>query len=113
MFSRKNRLAKDRDVQRVVKAGRAFFDPRFTIKALRQPEHTRITVVVSTKVSKSAVRRNRIKRVLREYLRKQVPHLVPADYMIIVRPKVALFTAAQLLASIEGALLRNKLLRKS
>jgi ribonuclease P protein component len=111
MFSKKNRLAKDRDVQRVMRQGRSFFDQSFTIKGLQGVPTSRFTVVVSTKVSKSAVRRNRIKRVVREYLRLHMADMPVADYMVIARAKVAGFTNAELLASIEGALLRNKLLK--
>lgn len=113
MFAQENRLAKDRDVQAVFRAGRTFFDPQITIKSLRRPGATtaRFTVVVSTKVSKLAVRRNRIKRVVREFLRLHISALGPADFMIIVRPSVARFTPAELRGSIERVLRKSGLLK--
>lgn len=113
MFAKQNRLAKDRDVQTAYRAGRTFFTPQFTIKFLKARETTslpRFTVVVSTKVAKQAVKRNRIKRVLREYLRLHVDIVQRGDYMIVVRPAAALLSPAELRGFLEGGLKRNRLL---
>mgnify|MGYP000505849831 CR=1 FL=1 len=113
MFAKQNRLAKDRDVQTAYRAGRTFFTPQFTIKYLktRDVSHaSRFTVVVSTKVAKQAVRRNRIKRVVREFLRVRVEGLLPGDYMFIARPVTNKATPVELRAAVEEGLERNKLL---
>ena len=64
MFAKKHRLAKTTDVKKAFAQGRAFFNPFFTIKFLTHTirAEPRFTVVVSTKVSKRAVPRNRIKK---------------------------------------------------
>jgi ribonuclease P protein component len=113
MFAKRNRLAKDRDVQMVYKRGRSIFTPFFTIKLLpsaRSEVPARFTVVVSTKVAKHAVRRNRIKRVIREVIRRNLSLIRPGDYMIVVKPAIVQFTHAELSDTIQKAFQKNKLL---
>lgn len=102
MFSKKHRLAKTKDVKTTFARGRGFFYPHFNIKynksGLLAP---RFTVVVSTKVSKKAVSRNRIKRILREVIRLRLLEFSIGDYAIIVKPQ------AMKLSPVE---LRNKFL---
>ncbi len=87
MLSKPHRLAKTRDVKMAFARGRGFFNPLYTVKFLRNPlSQSRFTVVVSTKVSKKAVVRNRIKRVLREFIRLNLKSFVQGDYAIIVKP---------------------------
>lgn len=83
------RLRLDRDFKRVY-AGRQRVDVGFlTIYALRNAlAHTRLGVSLPRKVG-TAVRRNRIKRLLREGFRlwqKQLP--TSLDVVIVVRPHV-------------------------
>lgn len=113
MFAKQNRLAKDRDVQTAYRAGRTFFTPQFTIKFLKTREVTlpsRFTVVVSTKVAKQAVKRNRMKRIVREFLRTHLSGLLAGDYMFIVRPGASKATSNELRTALEEGLVRNKLL---
>ena len=99
------------DVQKVFAKGRAFFNPLFTLKFLKNPSDSRrFTVVVSTKVSKSAVRRNRIKRVLREYIRLNLPQLSPGDYAVVVKPAAAGKEAEEWRLSLEGLFKRSRLM---
>lgn len=87
MFSKKHRLAKSSDIQRVFAQGRSFYNPFFTIRFKKASVHPiRFTVVVSTKVSKKAVERNRIKRVIRHFTRERVAAFTPGDYAILVKP---------------------------
>lgn len=90
MLKKQLRLAKTQDVQKVFAHGRAFFNPFFTVRFKPSNlEASRFTVVVSTKVSKKAVQRNRIKRVLREFLRLNISKFKLGDYAVIVKPKAA------------------------
>lgn len=112
MFAKQNRLAKDRDVQTAYRAGRTFFTPQFTIKYVKTREAnkpSRFTIVVSTKVAKQAVKRNRIKRIIREYIRVRIQYIYSGDYMFIVRPGVVRLTPPELRDALEEALKRNKL----
>jgi ribonuclease P protein component len=89
MLKKKHRLGKTSDVQRAFKQGRAFFNPLFTIRFLAGSGKSRFTVVVSTKVAKQAVRRNRLKRLIREVIRLNLEKFKSGDYAIMVKPAAA------------------------
>ena len=61
----------------------------------------RLGLAVSRKVSKSAVGRNRIKRVAREYFRRRREHLPAVDIVVMARPAAAQADNRQLVASLE------------
>jgi ribonuclease P protein component len=89
MLHKSNRLAKATDIAAAFARGRSFFNPFFTIKFLSQPSVKRFTVVVSTKVFKSAVKRNRLKRIVREYIRKNMGQFKNGSYLIMAKPKIS------------------------
>lgn len=89
MLKKVNRLAKDKDIQTTFVRGRAFFNHFFTIKFLPGSQENKFAVVVSTKVFKKANQRNRLKRLIREYLRKNLAVLKKGRYMIMAKPKIA------------------------
>lgn len=88
MLNKKNRLAKDREIKRVFARGRVFLNSAAALKFLRLPGETesRFAIVVSTKVSKKAARRNRLKRLVREELRRKIKFLPKGDYALSLRP---------------------------
>ena len=107
MFSKQHRLGKTTDVQRVFAQGRAFFNPVFTIKFLAKPgQLARFTVVASAKVSKSAVRRNRLKRLVREFIQTRMEKFKPGDYAVVLKPAAARRDEKQLIISL-GELCKN------
>jgi len=88
MFSSKNRLRKKNDIDNVFKKGKTaagnFVFLRFANNNLNE---NRFAFVVSLKVSKKSVLRNRIKRQLREIIKKINLELKPGfDFLIIARP---------------------------
>jgi ribonuclease P protein component len=89
MLKKVNRLAKAKDIAAAFSRGRTFFNPFFTIKFFSRAPQKLFTVVVSTKVFKSAVKRNRLKRILREYVRKNLAQFKSGSYMVIAKPKVS------------------------
>lgn len=89
MLKKVNRLAKAKDIQKAFVRGRSFFSPFFSIKFLAGAAAPRFTVVVSTKVFKRAHDRNRLKRIIREYLRKNLGNFRSGSYVIAAKPKVA------------------------
>lgn len=97
MFSRVHRLAKEADITRVLRKGRKFFDPFFTLRMYYGETATaaRFAIVVSTKVSKKATQRNRLRRILREVLRAQLAFIRPGDYLIQVQPRIMHATEAE------------------
>jgi len=72
MLPKKHRLRKQRDFTKTLKAGRALKE-KFLILKVRnnQLEYPRFGIVVSKKVSKTAVVRNRIKRILRSVVEEE------------------------------------------
>lgn len=110
MLKKQHRLAKTKDVQKAFARGRGFFNPFFTLRFLKNPaSDRRLTVVVSTKVSKKAVARNRIKRLLREFVRVRLNELAPGDYAIVVKPAAIKLEVKDLLASFEKLLASSRL----
>src|SRR4051812_40282115 len=87
MLFKQHRLARTKDVKNTFAHGRSFFNPFFTLKFLQtKHEGRRFTVVVSTKVSKKAVERNRLKRIVREFVRLNLGRFAFGDYAVIVKP---------------------------
>lgn len=71
-------------------------------------DHARLGLAISKRVSKRAVERNRIKRLLRESFRK-IRHQLPAvDMLVMAREQAASLPGPELLAEID--LLWKKLL---
>lgn len=66
--------------------GKAVRSQLFTIKYVPNThrKHPRFSVVVSKKVIKSAVGRNRIRRRLYEYIRVNIPNLVSVHDIVII-----------------------------
>jgi ribonuclease P protein component len=110
MFAKKNRLSKSKDVQAVFAGGRVFFNPYFSLKAKKNGLMPRFTVVVSTKVSKKAVHRNRIKRVVREFLKLKTPLIFPADYVVIVKPALIKISEKLAVESLQNLMIKARVL---
>lgn len=73
MLYAQNRLAKRKDIERVHKKGRSFFVRDLGLRIVaNNMDKSRFTVVASVKLSKKAVERNKLKRRLREIIRKQI-----------------------------------------
>jgi ribonuclease P protein component len=73
MLPAKYRLAKRKDIERVMKRGRSFFVGDISIRVVKNNlENSRLNVVTSLKVSKKAVARNKLKRQIREIIRKNI-----------------------------------------
>lgn len=70
MLPRKYRLTKEKDFKKINSSGRSFFSTLFRLRYLANNLGiSRFAVVVSTKVSKKATQRNRLKRQVREIIR--------------------------------------------
>lgn len=88
MLPRQNRLHKDKDIKNVFTKGRGFFGVYFLGKYYKTPGEYKFTVVVGTKVSKSAVVRNRLKRHLREVIRLNKSKFKEGRYIFTLKPQV-------------------------
>lgn len=89
-FNRRVRLVNKADFQNVFAKPIRSGDRYFTV--LAQPNHLgfpRLGLAISRKSAKSAVMRNRIKRVVRESFRRHQHQLDGFDFVVIGRPKLA------------------------
>lgn len=90
MLKKENRLTKKKEIELVFKEGKSSFDKITGVKALASENKTnRFAVVISNKVSKKAVVRNRKKRQLREIVRLNLPKLkLGFDFFILGLPGI-------------------------
>ena len=91
MLPQKNRLSKKKDFDKVFKKGKSSFDGLLGVKMLKnEQEFTRFGIIVSSKVSKKAVIRNKIKRRIRNIIAKNYNSGANAkDVVIISLPKIS------------------------
>lgn len=89
MLDRKNRLTKKSEFERVKEEGKVTPSDSFSLSVLKREDHkpTRFGFVVSTKISKAATIRNRVKRALREGVRHSLSYLKNGyDCVVLVKP---------------------------
>ena len=110
MLSQKHRLSKSADVKKTTARGRSFFNPFFVIKSTPNKEVALLTVVVSVRVSKKAVSRNKIKRIIRDELRKNIPNIKFGNYAFQVKPSVMKITSTILREEINKSLINAKII---
>ena len=85
-FRRQQRLVRQRDFQRVMRNACSAADPRLTVcVAENDTGRTRLGIGISRRVG-SAVKRNRIKRLIRESFRL-LQHELPAGLDLVVIPR--------------------------
>ncbi len=85
MLKKTNRITKDKEFDRVFKTGQSFYTKVFGVKAADNDLGTvRLGVLVSTKVSKKAVVRNKLKRQIREIIQKELPGLKEGKDLVII-----------------------------
>jgi|SRR5687768_14466787 len=114
MLSKPYRLTAEKDFARIFAKGRAFQGRGLTVKAVRNGlEGTRVGFVVSTKVSKRAVLRNKIKRRMREIVRKrEVKLLAGVDIVFLAKVEALTMPFADVERSIDDVLGRAGLYKR-
>ena len=91
MLRKLNRLSKDKEIKDLIKTGKTLFLPNFIIKHKENKEEiTKIGVIVSTKVDKRAVVRNKIKRQIRAIIKDNINNIKPGYNILIIVKKQAL-----------------------
>lgn len=111
MLPKKFRLHSDNDIKRLVRGGKTFFLPQLTIKYQANSEQKlRVGFVVSTKVDKRAVIRNKVKRRMREVLRAELKNLKPGmDLLFIAKKSCIDLSLLELKKQIQFALKTTRL----
>ncbi len=89
-MERRHRLSHTADFERVRKEGRSWAQPLFVLSASRNGlDHSRFGFIVSRRVG-SAVVRNRVKRQLREVVRRHLGEIPQGwDVVLIARAPIA------------------------
>ncbi|MDO3378215.1 ribonuclease P protein component [Geoalkalibacter halelectricus] len=97
------RIKTGKEFSLIRKRGRLYRTPHFLVYTLKNPSgQGRLGLTVSRKVG-NAIRRNRVKRVLRECFRLYLRHQVGGyDVSIIARPGAHLLSLAQVLEEMQG-----------
>ncbi|HLC93901.1 MAG TPA: ribonuclease P protein component [Patescibacteria group bacterium] len=89
MLRKYNRLSTKYEFNRTKKLGQSYsgqFFHFFYLKPKNYSGPSKVGIVVSTRFSKSAAKRNRLKRVFREVIRNNFDKIEPG-YWIVVYPK--------------------------
>ncbi|WP_223786859.1 ribonuclease P protein component [Marinicella meishanensis] len=102
-FPKGKRLLTRLDYSRVFSKSKRIQNKAFTLlihhpkNSNQQPAHAgKMGLVVSKKVHKTAVQRNRIKRLIRESFRRH-PNVRSAEYVVLAKPLAASMNNADLL----------------
>ena len=85
------RLHKETEIKSLTQKGQTFFLPEFVLKFKKTKEtQTKLVFVVSTKVDKCALVRNKLKRQMREAINSFLPNISENYAILIIAKKRAL-----------------------
>ena len=112
MLQKENRLKKKKDFEKLFKEGRSFREKLLVLKANKNNlGKSRFGFIVSKKVSKKAVARNKIRRQLREIVRKEINNYQKGfDVAIIALPGIELKSFKEIDQTLKSALKKIKIL---
>lgn len=112
MLPKKYRLKNKRDFDKVHRGGKFYQNKYTALKLIKNnlPE-SRIGIIVSTKVSKKAVVRNKVKRIIRASILGFLTKVAAGyDVVIMVRPEIARYDFAAIDAVIKELFYKAKLI---
>ena len=90
MFRKKQRLYKKREIDAVFKGRISVYNKYFGLKSIKNNlEHNRYVIIIGTKVNKLAVKRNKIKRQIKAFLKESEIKISPPQDMAIIVLKEA------------------------
>ncbi len=106
MLPSKNRLTKKSDFENVRQNGKFNTTPLFSISFVKNGKDLScFGFIVSKKVSMKAHERNKVKRILREFFRKNLDSVkVEQDIVIIAKPGILHATRATIETELKNAL---------
>jgi len=113
MLAKENRVTKKKDFALIFKKGSGFKEGFLFIKTiLNKTNRSRFAFVVSQKVSKSAVVRNRIRRILKELVRRHLEGTkTGVDGVIVVYPGIDPQKKDQITEGLEKLFKKAKLIK--
>ena len=111
MFSKANRLRSEKDVLRVIRSKRGAFDAACGVKFVENDlDAVRFVIVVSTKVDKRSVVRNKVRRQYREICKKFLSRLPACDIALMVSKPALELSFVEMQERLEQVLTKAKLL---
>ncbi|MDD4607180.1 MAG: ribonuclease P protein component [Patescibacteria group bacterium] len=112
MLAKPFRLTKRKDFENIWQKGKGRLDQFLGIKFLANDlENSRFAFIVSLKISKKAVQRNKVKRQLREIIRLNLDKIKPGyDIIINTRPGILKLTYQELDQTLIDLLKKLKLI---
>ena len=115
MFFKLNRIVKEKEFEKIFKKGKGKYTKNLGIKYLKNDlGFNRFAVTIGVKVNKKAVIRNKIKRQIREILKKQdYREGTSHDIIILTLPPINLKTFTEIEKDIIYLLQNQQLLRKT
>ena len=107
-----SRLSREKDFKKINSRGKSFFSSLFRLRILDNKDHgNRFSVVVTTKVSKKATVRNRLKRQVKEIVRLNSAKLKQGtDFIIMVNSPALAKSYQDLEKDLLGLFAKSKLL---
>ena len=111
MLKKQHRLNKNKDFESVFKNRGSAYAPSLGLRlAANGLENSRFAVLVSKKVSKKAVVRNKIKRQIRNILREDYLQIIKGyDVVIVCLPTIATKTFAEIQAELKFVFHKSRL----
>lgn len=112
MLPKLHRLTSDYDYRRLRRLGRSYLSSSFTfvVAQAKSPATLRFGFVVSNRLDKKAVVRNRLKRLLREAVYQLLPSLRAGfDASFFAKPSLRGKTYAQVLSEVTAVLSKSPL----
>ena len=112
MLPLKHRLKKREDIKNVFRNGRSFKENFLLLKmAANRLVDSRFAFVVSSSVSKKAVFRNRVRRVMAEIIRLNLAQIEKGfDIVLVVSPGIKQKNSQEISAALTNILLRVKII---
>jgi len=112
MLSPKNRLKKKKDFEKVLKRGKGFREDFLFLKLIKNNfKISRVGFIVSKKISKKAVQRNKIKRKLREIIQLYLAKIQPGfDLVFLAKPGIEKRDFWEIEQTIDKILKKSKIL---
>ncbi|SRR5258708_3228166 len=106
MLPKENRLTKKSDFENVRESGRFFPSKNFSISFVKRKEgrDSRFGIIVSKKISKLAVDRNRARRIIKEIIRKNIESVKPGyDNVILAKSGILRQNSAKIETELKEA----------
>jgi len=112
MLPKENRLKKKKDFEKLFKEGKSFSEKFLVLKINKNNlNNNRFGFIVSKKISKKAVARNKIKRQLREIVRKEINNYQKGfDVAVIALPGIESKNFEEMSQALERILKKIKIL---